>query len=193
METTSLPNSKVECRWLGCKEPGPFLSVDMLVDHVNDHHLVQFREADFVVCLWQGCKVFNRPFEKKDWLPQHMRRHTKERPHKCFMNGCNMSFWSVHALQNHLQLHFKPSPKKTSKPSVGCHVAPHSDFPLPPLAKRVCSGSNNGGDSAQSDDNGSECRKKQSLALKVCIPFHSSNVRLSGVDAGNQIPIPVNG
>lgn len=34
----------------------------------------------------------------------------QERPNKCLMNGCNMSFNSVDALQKHMLRHFEHSP-----------------------------------------------------------------------------------
>ena len=189
----SSSNCKTECRWLGCKDTTPFSSVDSLVVHVQDNHLVQFSESDFVVCLWQGCKVFNRPFEKKDWLPQHMRRHTNERPHKCFMNGCNTSFWSVHALQNHLQLHFKrcaAKQKKTVHKTSNHSVSPpHTS--LLPLTARV-NDSESPALSEESESVSSDSRKK-STRHKVHIPPHNSNLNLTAIESSSRIPVPING
>ena len=54
-------------------------------------------------------QVYNVPSSSYYWLCKHVQQaHTKERPHKCFMNGCNLSFASVEALQRHIQRHFKP-------------------------------------------------------------------------------------
>ena len=191
-------NCKNECHWLGCTETGPFPTVDSLVEHVHRCHLAQFNEEEFVVCLWEGCKVFNRPFEKKDWLPQHMRRHTNERPHKCFMNGCNMSFWNVHALQNHLQLHFKPSSrklKKSMRKKLHCSSPPPPPSCLPiSSTKKVCLN----GASSQSDDDSSaqmsdvRRRRQAGGALKVRIPLHS-NIKLSTVRQVSPVPVPING
>ena len=181
--------NKIECRWSGCKDPGPFVSVDVLVDHVHHRHLNQFNGEEFVVCLWQGCKVYNRPFEKKDWLPQHMRRHTNERPHKCFMNGCNMSFWNVHALQNHLQLHFRPSSvkqKKSVQKKRSSSIPPSSSLSVnvSPSPKTVCRESDES--SNQSD---SQLKKRCHLPR---IPLHS-NAKLSTIDPCSRVPIPING
>ncbi|XP_011409594.1 PREDICTED: zinc finger protein AEBP2-like [Amphimedon queenslandica] len=101
--------SKNCCKWTGCTAE-PFETVQELVDHVKSLHVDPLLSQDFVMCLWEGCKVYNVPCQKKQWLGQHMRRHTKERPHKCIMNGCNQSFWSLDALHHHLQLHLLPSP-----------------------------------------------------------------------------------
>ncbi len=181
--------SKTECRWSGCKDPGPFVSVETLVDHVHHSHLNQFNNEDFVVCLWQGCKVYNRPFEKKDWLPQHMRRHTNERPHKCFMNGCNVSFWNVHALQNHLQLHFRQSAvkQKDKKPSHNS-ICPTSSS-LSPSPKTTVS-VNEEPDKSSGQSN--SAHKKRHLPLNIHIPLHSK-AKLSILDSCSHVPIPING
>ena len=51
------------------------------------------------------------------WLESHVRmKHTKDRPHKCLMNGCNMSFNTPDALQRHMLRHFDPSPATKSPP-----------------------------------------------------------------------------
>lgn len=210
---SSTINSKNDCRWLGCKSPGPFPTVDALVEHVEQRHLSQFNDTDFVACLWKGCKVFNRPFERKDWLPQHMRRHTNERPHKCFMNGCNMAFWSSHALQTHVQLHFKPSPmksKKTAHPNkLAAATGPSQSMPstlhqhplpavksvssslgrssMPPNGESVASVK----DSTTSEDSYSLDLKKRH-ALKVKIPLNS-NMKLAVLEACCQTPVPING
>lgn len=196
-------NGKNDCRWLGCKTPGPFSSVDLLVDHVQKHHLSQFNDTDFVACLWQGCKVFNRPFEKKDWLPQHMRRHTNERPHKCFMNGCNMAFWSPHALQTHVQLHFKPSPvkhKKSMQQNKTCDSLAPPLHPSPSVAVLSDAGGLQNGDLIAISDSITPLKAEDShpfdykkrLPLKVRIPLNS-NVKLSVLENCCQTPVPING
>ncbi len=53
--------------------------------------------------------MYNVPSSSFYWLRKHVQQsHTKERPHRCFMNGCNLSFASVEALQRHLQRHLEP-------------------------------------------------------------------------------------
>lgn len=115
--TGSCSSSKRMCRWTGCSKVDPFETVQELADHVNLVHVDIFKSQDLVICLWEGCKAYNVPCQKKLWLAQHMRRHTNERPYKCIMNGCNQSFWNVDALSHHLQLHLLPSPQSSSKKS----------------------------------------------------------------------------
>ena len=158
----------VECMWSGCPLKGVELDTpDHLVQHVNTNHVEVFSGQDIVLCMWEGCKVYNVASSSYQWLRKHVQQvHTKERPHKCIMNGCNMSFQTVDALQRHLQRHFQMeassggSPKSvelvvkssqfqpvvkatkvttTAKlPPPLVHVAMDEPLPLPPLPKRPC-------------------------------------------------------
>lgn len=41
-------------------------------------HITPFRDQDVVVCLWEGCKMYNVPSSSHEWLKRHMQReHTK--------------------------------------------------------------------------------------------------------------------
>lgn len=48
---------------------------------------------------------------------------TQERPNKCLMNGCNMSFNSVDALQKHMLRHFEHSPNLSPPKKSGISAA----------------------------------------------------------------------
>lgn len=200
------------CRWSGCPAQAPFGTVAELVGHVEEEHLKPFEQQDFVVCLWEGCKVFNNPCPKKAWLPQHMRRHTNERPHKCIMNGCHHSFWSAEALNNHLQLHLKPlsSLVKATKKRPKVSVPPLPDAvattttvssPSAPLEEPVFADEEYTPlkrihivESDEEWSSQSEARKsvmvRKPLALKVKIPLHS-NVSIDGLTMPT--PVSVNG
>ncbi len=109
------------CRWSGCPIQGIVVdSPDELISHVNSAHIEPFSGQDVVMCLcmWEGCKVYNVPSSSYKWLKQHVQQvHMKERPHKCFMNGCNVSFHSVDALHRHLHRHLEPTTPKPTKGS----------------------------------------------------------------------------
>lgn len=138
LSSTAPSRKTILCKWMDCTLPGPYGTVQELADHVRTQHVENFNSQDIVLCLWEGCKVYNVPCQKKSWLPQHMRRHTNERPYKCIMNGCNQSFWSTQALNNHLQLHLLPSPLKAKKTSKRLLTSPSNevnDQEAPPLKK----------------------------------------------------------
>ena len=201
------PSLQNVCRWSGCTIRDPFPTVAELVGHVEEEHLKSFEHQDFVVCLWEGCKVFNNPCPKKAWLPQHMRRHTNERPHKCIMNGCHLSFWSAEALNNHLQLHLKPttSPVKVTKkkPKAPCpppattasisvqEVVTLDEEYSPPKRPHFTAESDEEW-SSQSDAKKpiASDKAKKPLALKIKIPLHC-NVSVAALKS--PAPISVNG
>ena len=200
-EATKPSNSlaKNECQWTNCVDKGPYSTVQDLVDHVKDTHLSLFVTEEFVLCLWEGCKVYNIPCQNKSWLPQHMRRHTNERPHKCIMNGCNMSFWNPDSLQNHLQLHLEPSPPKVKKKSQkrtfmsGSHISDTLSGSCN-LPKKMCSNdlSTLSDDDSSSQSDFRKFERKRPLCLKVKIPLHSS-IKFSSVPLTSPVPIPING
>ena len=167
--------TKTICRWTQCDSPGPYGSVQELADHVRAQHIDCFKSHDIVMCLWEGCRVYNVPCQKKSWLPQHMRRHTNERPYKCIMNGCNQSFSSVQSLHNHLQLHLLPSPikkksiKRTKSPppliKVGADEAPPAKKPCVLSSERMTSDNDSNQSETVRYSNGG--RKKANLKIQL--------------------------
>ena len=181
------------CKWSNCSNRGPFSRAEELTQHLETEHFPTFDSEEFVLCLWEGCKVFNRPCNKKSWLSNHIKLHTKERLHKCLLNGCSMSFCSVEALQNHLQKHFQTT--KSMKAFKGLkQKGRNRDWRIPsslgPIRNSPGSSPGEG-----EDDISPECSKKtekRRLSLRVRIPLHSS-VSLSSPQSGNPQPVPVNG
>lgn len=102
-----------QCKWSGCEayqSGAEFASVDELARHVRVSHVEPFESQDIVFCQWEGCKVYNVPSSSIQWLRRHVQQsHTKDRPFKCIMNGCNMSFNSREALQRHVNRHLEPT------------------------------------------------------------------------------------
>jgi hypothetical protein len=101
------------CRWTGCEayeNSTEFGSVEELARHVQTAHVEPLESQDVVVCQWEKCKVFNVPSLSIQWLKRHVQQvHTKDRPFKCIMNGCIMSFNTREALQRHVNRHLEPS------------------------------------------------------------------------------------
>lgn len=200
-------SAKHECKWNSCTNRGPFSRAEELSRHIEREHFPAFESQEFVLCLWEGCKVYNRPCNNKSWLSNHIKLHTKERPHKCLMNGCSMAFCSVEALQNHLQLHFEPKSSakalgkvkrrgrkrgwKLHRPPPLIHV--DQDSSPPPPRKSVGSPSS-GGPEEDRYYYSPECRKveRRRLSLRVRIPLHSS-IKLSSPSSGSHHPVPING
>ena len=116
-ELSASDSTNLFCRWHGCEEGKCFKTNEEFTKHVEEAHCRHRKNGlnhpsalnglskDYV-CLWEGCKFFKLPNSSETWFLRHIRTHTKGRPHPCFMNGCSSAFWSVSALEKHLQLHF---------------------------------------------------------------------------------------
>ena len=124
----------LKCKWLGCPCDEVFSCVEDLAQHVKVSHIESFAKEESVVCLWDGCRVYNVPSTSYSWLQKHVQQiHTKERPHRCIMNGCSRSFNTPEALSRHLQVHFLSPALKVQKVPVpaGATVRPHVPAPSP--------------------------------------------------------------
>ena len=120
-ESSASESTNLFCRWHGCIEKKCFPTNEEFTKHVEEvhchrkngltHPTVPNGLSKDHVCLWEGCKFFLR----------HIRTHTKGRPHPCIMNGCSSAFWTVGALEKHLQLHFSEGATTSyRKGGAGC-------------------------------------------------------------------------
>lgn len=102
------------CKWQGCNTT--IISRSELSQHVHQNHVEPMVVQDVFVCLWQGCKVFNKPSCSHSWLSKHMNSHTGDKPFKCMIDGCTMSFSSCEGLSRHVAGHFnEPKPPKRQR------------------------------------------------------------------------------
>lgn len=93
------------CKWRSCGCVG-FSSFEELAEHVNVEHVAPMLTQEVVYCLWEDCRMYDRPCYSHDWLQRHVRTHTREKPHKCIINGCRASFFTTEALSKHVETHF---------------------------------------------------------------------------------------
>ncbi|XP_041652400.1 zinc finger protein AEBP2-like isoform X2 [Cheilinus undulatus] len=100
------------CCWDLC--PQCFNSSPDLAEHIRGIHVDGQRGGVFV-CLWKGCKVYNTPSTSQSWLQRHMLTHSGDKPFKCVVGGCNVSFASQGGLARHVPSHF--SQQSSSKMS----------------------------------------------------------------------------
>jgi len=109
----SVCSESVECKWNNC---GCKISSDMLLEHIRIKHvatqvrfsgdnIVNAEEQSFV-CLWTGCKVYNRPSCLLTWLERHIVSHLGDKPYCCIVAGCGARFASEAMLQRHVNAHF---------------------------------------------------------------------------------------
>lgn len=201
----------LSCKWSTCHQQDIiFATPDDLAEHVHSNHIALFCDEEVVVCLWEGCKVYNKPSSSYTWLQRHMQQvHTKERPFKCIMNGCNLSFQSTDALQRHLERHLDPAPMPVSKtlaanvyPKPSPFVTVTQDNLLLPAKRQCLETESSASDSAAESKKWShhlhskgpgdtlKPRRRQS-SLKVRIPRHSLLFAFSTPSVCG--PAPLNG
>ena len=80
-----------------------------LASHAQEQHIEPVKCSDVFVCLWQGCKVYNRPSCSMTWFTKHLESHIGVKPFKCVIDGCSMSFSSQTGLARHVPCHFEDS------------------------------------------------------------------------------------
>ena len=106
-------SGSVQCKWSKC---GCEIASDMLLEHIRIKHVatqLQFSDDNEVsaeeqsfVCLWNGCKVYNRPSCLLTWLERHIVSHLGDKPYCCIVAGCGARFASQAMLERHVNGHF---------------------------------------------------------------------------------------
>jgi len=105
--------ASVQCKWYKCDCE---IASDMLLEHIrikhvatqlhfSDNNEVNAEEQSFV-CLWNGCKVYNRPSCLLTWLERHIVSHLGDKPYCCIVAGCGSRFASQVMLERHVNGHF---------------------------------------------------------------------------------------
>lgn len=92
--------AQVECQWKDCEEV-----VSEIMDHIRACH-VSSQNGRENVCLWKGCKVYNKPSRSKSWLDQHILTHSGDKPFRCIVDGCGIRFTTQGGLERHVNSHF---------------------------------------------------------------------------------------
>lgn len=104
----------MECKWISCNIV--VKNAAELSEHVRTAHVEPMSTQDVYVCLWEGCKVFDKPSLSHSWLSKHVNAHTGVKPFKCMISGCSMTFSSREGLARHVPSHFNDSkPTKRHK------------------------------------------------------------------------------
>lgn len=106
----------LECKWISCNVT--VKNASELSEHVKTAHVEPMASHDVFVCLWEGCKVFDKPSLSHSWLSKHVNAHTGVKPFKCMISGCSLTFSSREGLARHVPSHFndsKPSKRQRSE------------------------------------------------------------------------------
>ncbi|CAH1798927.1 unnamed protein product, partial [Owenia fusiformis] len=118
----------VTCKWQHCNTT---MDIGSLVEHMRETHVRSQKSLEKCVCLWEGCKVYNRPSSAKSWLDRHILSHSGDKPFRCIVTGCKMRYTSQSALERHVNSHFN-----ASQPANGQRQKPREDTPSKLLRKK---------------------------------------------------------
>lgn len=102
---------KATCQWNGCGED---IEADSLLEHMTQRHIVSQAKASTdeetkFVCLWNGCKFYNRSSVLQTWLERHVLCHLGNKPYRCIVPHCRMRFASQFLLKRHVNGHLDQS------------------------------------------------------------------------------------
>lgn len=102
----------VTCQWHDC---GTDVEVDGLLEHIIRTHVEcqvkdGVKEESKFVCLWSGCKLYNRHSVLRAWLERHIHCHLGDKPYRCIVAQCRMRFSSQFLLNRHINGHFSGLP-----------------------------------------------------------------------------------
>ncbi|XP_054717122.1 uncharacterized protein LOC129226537 [Uloborus diversus] len=102
------------CKWLNCNRSADAnTTATDLIDHIRECHVQsQPDDSKSYMCLWVGCKVYERPSCSRSWLERHVLLHGGSKPFRCIVEGCNQRFSSEVVLQRHVNSHFPQSRSK---------------------------------------------------------------------------------
>ena len=92
------------CRWSNCTDPQ--VESSRLHDHIQTNHIEPQEGSGKYVCLWEGCRCYNKSSWKRSWLERHILTHTGDKPHQCIIDGCGLRFSSKPMLERHVRQHF---------------------------------------------------------------------------------------
>ncbi|KAI8494951.1 Excision repair cross-complementation group 1 [Branchiostoma belcheri] len=110
-QNSSASQNSYACKWEQCDQS--VASSSDLADHLSNVHARE--EGEKVVCLWQGCRVYNMPARSRGWLSRHVLQHSGDRPFKCMIEGCRAAFASQGGLARHVPTHFvEPNTPKST-------------------------------------------------------------------------------
>ena len=109
----SQPSPSNICKWANCTNSQVDLS--QLQEHIINTHIQSQTSSGSYVCMWTGCKVYNKPSLSKSWLERHILHHSGGKPFRCIIDGCRSMFSSRFLQERHVRSHFETYQNQSGK------------------------------------------------------------------------------
>lgn len=119
VEDASVSQNNGKCKWDKCSDTQ--VNHSQLQDHINKHHIQPQTSNGSYVCLWVGCKVYNKPASNRAWLERHVLHHSGGKPFNCIIDGCDERFSSRLWLERHVRAHLDGSSGLSGKNGRDSH------------------------------------------------------------------------
>ncbi|GIX82839.1 zinc finger protein jing [Caerostris extrusa] len=110
-----------DCKWLGCNRLADDNTTETdLVDHIRQCHVQsQPDDCKSYVCLWVGCKVYERASCSAAGWSVTCSCMGGSKPFRCIVDGCRQRFGSEGALERHVNSHFRTRSDPTGSAGGG--------------------------------------------------------------------------
>ncbi|XP_065333327.1 zinc finger protein jing homolog isoform X1 [Cloeon dipterum] len=94
----------VRCCWKDCQVE--LTCGSKLLEHLQSQHVHTQTNGESFVCMWVGCKVYDKTSCSRSWLERHVLTHGGSKPFRCIVDGCGQRFSTQTILQRHINSHF---------------------------------------------------------------------------------------
>jgi len=121
------------------------------------------------VCLWEGCKVFNIPSQKRSWLDRHILQHSGDKPFKCIVQDCGERFKSQATLERHVNSHFNSMAKDVHVCLNSDGSSEHGSDDLSRVIMRTKGSSSNQGSNSVGSTPNKMAKKKKTTRRKIVV------------------------
>ncbi|XP_052811102.1 zinc finger protein aebp2-like [Mya arenaria] len=100
---TKETDGPIECQWKDC---GNMFGGGEIMEHIRSCHVIAQKGREKFMCLWKGCKVYNKPSSSKCWLDRHILTHSGDKPFRCIVDRCGQRFTTQGGFERHVNSHF---------------------------------------------------------------------------------------
>ncbi|KAJ4332136.1 zinc-finger protein [Didymella glomerata] len=131
--TTPVGDAACVCKWQhapGLLCHAVFLTASALHKHIKTAHVDNCASC---FCQWEGCDASAKDFKQRSKLSRHLLGHAGYRPYACSYVGCDKTFATNQAKDNHERTHTGERPKhERTHQTLRPYRCPHSNCTFKP-------------------------------------------------------------